>query len=346
MSYRTPRARAAMVNEARDALLASRRAILTTHLNADGDGAGSEAALASWLHANGTEVWIINPTLFPDSLSFLIEREEWIVPAGSRRARDLCDQADLAVVLDTGEVPRIGRVRDLIRDLPTLVIDHHQTGEHAIGGISFRDPEACATGELVCDLVHAAGGPWTDHIALGIYVAVLTDTGSFRFSNSTSASHRIAADMIERGVEPENVYARVYGAAPLKRYQVLRHALDTLECDAEHGISWMTVPYEVVDELNATADDLEGMVDVPRSIEGTQVGLLFRKTSKGDIKVSFRSSGPVDVNKLARRFGGGGHVKASGAMVPGPLDEAIEKVLGATRKAVLRDAAKGENGEG
>ena len=102
----------------------------------------------------------------------------------------------------------------------------------------------------------------------------------------------------------------------------------------------------MVDELNATADDLEGMVDVPRSIEGTQVGLLFRKTSKGDIKVSFRSSGPVDVNKLARRFGGGGHVKASGAMVPGPLDEAIEKVLGATRKAVLRDAAKGENGEG
>lgn len=347
LSYRTPRARAAMVNEARDALLASRRAVLTTHLNADGDGAGSEAAVASWLRANGTEVWIINPTPFPDSLGFLIEREEWIVPAGSSQARDLCDQADLAVVLDTGEVPRIGRVRDLIRDLPTVVVDHHpSSGEHAIGGISVRDPEACATGELVYDLIHAADGPWTDHIALGIYVAILTDTGSFRFSNSSSASHRIVADMIERGVEPESVYERVYGAAPLKKYQLLRHALGTLEYDAEHGISWMTVPHEAFDELNATADDLEGMVDVPRSIEGTQVGLLFRKTSKGDIKVSFRSKGLVDVNKLARRFGGGGHVKASGAMVPGPLDHAIERVVGATRKAVVRDAAKGEKEDG
>ena len=346
MSYRTPPARVAMVNETRDALLASRRTVLTTHLNADGDGAGSEAAVAAWLRANGTEVSIINPTPFPDSFGFLIEREEWIVPAGSSKARGLCDQADLAVVLDTGEVPRIGRVRDLIRDLPTVVVDHHPPGEHAIGGISLRDPEACATGELVCDVIHAAGGPWTDHIALAIYVAILTDTGSFRFSNSSSASHRIAADMIERGVEPESVYERVYGAAPLKRYQLLRHALGTLEYDAEHGISWMTVPHDVFDELNATTDDLEGMVDVPRSIEGTRVGLLFRKTSKGDIKVSFRSSGTVDVNKLARRFGGGGHVKASGAMVPGPLDRAIERVVGATRKAVVRDAAKREKEDG
>ena len=342
MSYRTPRARAAMVRETRDALLAARRAVLTTHLNADGDGAGSEAAVASWLRANGTDVWIINPTPFPNSFRFLIERDEWIVPAGSARARDLCDQADLAVVLDTGEVPRIGRVRDLIRDLPTVVVDHHPTGEHAIGGISFRDPDACATGELVYDLILAADGPWTDPIPLGIYVAILTDTGSFRFSNSSPGSHRIVADMIERGVEPESVYERIYGARPLKRYQLLRHALDTLEYDAEHGISWMTVPNEAFEELNATSEDLEGMVDVPRSIEQTQVGLLFRKTSKGDIKVSFRSSGPVDVNQLARRFGGGGHMKASGAIVSGPLDEAIEKVVGATRKAVVRNASKGK----
>jgi len=346
LSYRTPRARAAMVKEARDALLASRRAVLTTHLNADGDGAGSQAAVASWLRANGTDVWIINPTPFPNSFRFLVQREEWIVPAGSSRARDLCDQADLAVVLDTGEVPRIGRVRDLIRDLPTVVVDHHPPGEHAIGGILFRDPEACATGELIYDLILAADGPWTDDIALGIYVAILTDTGSFRFSNSSSGSHQIVADMIERGVQPESVYERVYGGAPLKRYQLLRHALGTLEYDEEYGISWMTVPSEAFDELDATGEDIEGMVDVPRSIEQTQVGLLFRKTSKGDIKVSFRSSGSVDVNKLARRFGGGGHVKASGAIVPGPLEQAIEQVVGATRKAVVRDAAKGEKEDG
>ena len=128
MSYRAPAHRAAAVKEAKNALLASRRAILTTHLNADGDGAGSQAALASWLHANGTEVWIINPTAFPDSFRFLVESDEWIVSAGSAKARDLADRADLAVVLDTGEISRIGRVQELIRELPTLVIDHHPVG--------------------------------------------------------------------------------------------------------------------------------------------------------------------------------------------------------------------------
>ncbi len=323
-----------MVKATRDALMAARRAVLTTHLNADGDGAGSEAAVASWLRANGTEVFIINPTPFPDSFRFLVENEDWILPAGSSEAREVCDTADIAAVLDTGEVPRIGRVRDLIRELPTVVIDHHQPGEQPIGGTSFRDPDACATGELVYDVVQAASGPWNDYVALGIYVAILTDTGSFRFSNSTSGCHRIAAELIERGVDPEAIHEKVYGRAPLTKYRLLRHALDTLEADAESGVTWMRVPTEAYEDLDATPDDLEGMVDIPRSVTGTEVGLLFRTTTKGGIKVSFRSNGTVDVNQLARRFGGGGHVKASGAMVPGPMDKAIAEVVEATRQAV------------
>ena len=124
MNYRAPEGRAAQVRKVKQALLASRSAILTTHINADGDGAGCEAALSSWLRANGTEAWIINPTPFPDTYRFAVEDERWIVPAGCARARDLCAEADLAVVLDTGEVPRIGRARDLIRELRTVVIDH------------------------------------------------------------------------------------------------------------------------------------------------------------------------------------------------------------------------------
>ena len=102
MSYRTPPARTAAVREVRNALLASRRAILTTHLNADGDGAGCEVAVASWLRANGTEAWIINPTSFPDSFRFLMGEADWVVDAGSRNAHDLCESADVAVILDTG----------------------------------------------------------------------------------------------------------------------------------------------------------------------------------------------------------------------------------------------------
>lgn len=342
MSYRTPSHRTAAVAEVKNALLASRRAVLTTHLNADGDGAGSQAAISSWMRANGAEAWIVNPTTFPSNLRFLVEDEDWIVNAGSRKARELCDTADLAVVLDTGEVPRIGRVQGMIRELTTVVIDHHPPGDHAIGGISLRDPGACATGELVYDVIQAADGPWPEAVADGIYVAIMTDTGGFRFDNSTPGCHRVAAEVIEKGAHPEAMHERVYGRAPLKRYELLKHALETLEHEADTGISWMVIPKEPYEDLGVTAEDLEGIVDIPRSIEGTEVGLLFRDTADGDVKVSFRSNGEVDVNRLARSFEGGGHVKASGAVLAGPMDRAIERVLDVTRQAVVAS----RNGDG
>lgn len=338
MSYSTPPARMSSVKSVRNALLAARRAVLTTHLNADGDGAGCEAAVASWLRANGCEAWIINPTPFPDTFRFLVEEEDWIVEAGDPRARELCDSADLAVVLDTGEVPRIGRVRDLIRDVPTVVVDHHQPGDRPIGGASLRDPEACATGELVYDVLLLTDGPWTRHALEGIYVAILTDTGSFRFANATPAAHTIAAELIARGVDPEGMHRRVYGAAPLRKYRLMQRALATLDLDPEAGVAWMIVPDDAIRDLETTPDDLEGLVDIPRGVEGAEVGLLFRSTSTGEVKVSLRSNGRVDVNELARRFGGGGHIKASGAMVAGPMDRAVEEVVNATREAVFRTA--------
>ncbi|NJD19131.1 MAG: bifunctional oligoribonuclease/PAP phosphatase NrnA [Gemmatimonadetes bacterium] len=336
-SYRTPEARQPSVREVRNALLASRRAVLTTHLNADGDGAGCEAALLSWLRANGTEAWIINPTAFPAAYRFLVREPSWIVEAGSAQAQSLCAQADLAVVLDTGEVPRIGRVRSLIRDLQTVVVDHHQPGEQPIGGISLRDPDACATGELVFDVLRDARGPWPREALQGMYVAILTDTGGFRFTNATPGAHRVVAELIAMGVDPEEMHERVYGAAPLRHYRLLRRALETLEFDEEAGLAWMIVPFDALRELGATPDDLEGLVDVPRGIQGARVGLLFRQTTTGEVKVSFRSNGPVNVNDLARRFGGGGHIKASGAMVPGPMEVAVATVVRAAREAVARE---------
>ncbi len=336
MSYRTPAARVPSVKAVRDALLAARHAVLTTHINADGDGAGSEAAVLSWMRANGSETWIVNPTPFPDAFRFLVENEDWIVDAGSDKARDVCEQADLAVVLDTGEVPRIGRVRSLIRDLTTVVIDHHQPSDQPIGGISLRDPEACATGELVYDILTATKGPWTRAALEGMYIAILTDTGSFRFTNATPGSHRVVADLIERGVDPEAMHSKAYGAYPLRKFRLLELALATLELDEESGVAWMVIPKGAMEAVGATGDDLEGMVDVPRGVAGAQVGLLFRPTTTGEVKVSLRSNGPVDVNELARRFGGGGHIKASGAMVSGTMDEAVHKVVEATRAAAMR----------
>jgi phosphoesterase RecJ-like protein len=337
-AYQTPAGRRRDVRRVADALRASRRAVLTTHLNADGDGAGSQIAMAAWLRAHGSRPVIVNPTPFPDQFRFLVPHDSWILHAGSEAARDACAQADLAVVLDTGEVPRIGRVKPMIGHLQTVVVDHHPPGDQPIGGISLRDPGACATAELVFDVMLATAGPWPPEALDALYVGILTDTGSFRFSNSSPGAHRLVADLIAEGVDPEALHRRVYGQSPMRRFRLLRAALETLH--AEEGVGWMTIPPRVYAELEAQPDDLEGMVDYPRGIEGVNVALLFRATAKGT-KISFRSDGLVDVNALARDFGGGGHVRASGALVRGPLDEVRPRVIEATRRAVAAARNRG-----
>lgn len=334
--YRTPGHRRRKVAAALEALTASRRVILTTHLNADGDGVGSQVALGTWLRGLGARVHVVNPTPFPEMYAFLLEKvgePSLVAEAGSAEAREACARADLAVVLDTGEVHRIGRVKPMIEHLKTLVVDHHPPGDQPIGGISFRDADACATGELVYDIMLASGGPWPDAALEGLYTAILTDTGSFRFSNSTPGAHRVVADLIAGGVDPERMHKLVYGGAPLRRLRLLKDALETLEVDEDGRVAWMTIPQDDEDAPKASADDLEGIVDYPRSVRGVEVGLLFR-AAMGGTKISFRSNGMVDVNALARRFGGGGHVKASGALVERPPDVVIPEVVEATREAV------------
>ena len=332
--YRTPEYRREAVGEAFDALRGSRRAVLTTHLNADGDGAGCEVALAAWMRSLGGRAWIVNPTAFPEMFRFLLPQGNWVLDVGSAAAREACAEADLAVVLDAGEMQRIGRVKAMIEGVPTVVLDHHQLGEQPIGGVSLRDARACATGELVHDVVLAGGGPWAAATLQGIYVAILTDTGSFRFSNATPNAHRIAADLIAQGVDAEDLCRRIYGAQPVRRLRLLGRALATLEVDAEAGVAWMRVP-EAVEGAAPAPEDVEGIVDYPRSVAGVEVGLLFRKTASGGTKISFRANGSVDVNTLARGFGGGGHIKASGALVERPPDEVIPRVVEATRRAVV-----------
>lgn len=336
MSYRVPDGRKKAVRAVLDRLRAGRNVILTTHVNADGDGVGCQIALQDALERRGAHAWIVNPTTFPDRFAFLLSDGSVVLDPSSERTREICREADLAVVVDTGEASRIGRVRPLIEHLDTIVVDHHPPGSDPISGISLRDPEACATGELVYDVVSMADGPWSDPVLHGLYVAILTDTGSFRFSNSTPAAHRITADLIERGADPEGLHREVYGARSVRSLRLLQQSLETLDVDDERLVAGMVVPREAYDRLEATPEDLEGFVDFPRGVEGVEVGILFRTTRKGDTKMSLRSNGEVDVNAIARSFGGGGHVKAAGATVPRPIGEVVPKVLEASRDAARK----------
>ncbi len=314
--------------------------VITTHANADGDGAGSEIALAAFLRARGADAWIVNPTPFPESLDFLLPDRGWVLPPRSSREARYCSEADLAVVLDTAQVPRIGRVKSLIRHLPKVVIDHHPPSNRPIDGLVVCDTSACATGALVFELIDRAGGPWPPPVAHALYVAVMTDTGGFRFSNTDRDCFRVAARLVELGAEPETLFRAVYGRFRVRRFELLREALATLAVHPDGRIAWMTVPKDAYDRVGAAVDDLEGFVDVPRDIDGVQVAMLFRTTADGRIKVSLRSVPPIDVGTVAAGFGGGGHARAAAAVVTGPLDDVIARVLRRVERIVDDQGAR------
>lgn len=342
--YRLPAGRRDAVSEVLDVFASARNPILTTHLNADGDGVGCQVALLSFFQERGVDAWIVNPTPFPDRFRFLVPDEGRILDAGSDEAAFRCREADLCVVVDTGEVPRIGRVKPMVDHTMKVVVDHHPPGDRAIEGVALRDPQAAAAGELVFDLLLAAGGPWNSTVVDGLYVAILTDTGSFRFSNSTPAVHRVTAELIERGAAPDELYREVYGSLPLRHFRLLERALATLDVAHDGRVAWMSVPPEAYRELGCEPADLEGMVDVPREVAGVEVALLFREREDGSTKISLRSNGEADVNDLARIFGGGGHVRAAGAVVNGPMREVIPAVVRAAAEVLPPKPAESEHG--
>ena len=315
-----------------------RRVVLSTHINSDGDGCGSEAALARLLAARGLDPVIVNPTPWPDMFRFLLGSD---VRDESARGAAAVRDADLLVVLDISDVKRLGTLADAVRAFagPKLVIDHHLPSDEPPGDVVVSDTTACATGELVYDLATVLGAELTRDAAEALYVALLTDTGGFRFANTTPRCHAVAAQLLAAGLDPETIYRRVYASVPPGKLHLLREALATLDVDHSIGLAWISVEAGATDRHGVKSEDLDGIVEHPRSIAGTRLALLFRDLGHGKVKVSFRSTGDVDVNALARQFGGGGHAKASGALIPGTLDAVRARVVAAARAHLAQPVA-------
>ncbi len=328
--FSVPSSRAGAIRALEPLLRPGMTVALSTHLNADGDGCGSEAALARLLMQRGMRVRIVNPTPWPELFRFLLGTDvEDASPRGAAALRDI----DLLLVLDINDVRRLGVLADAVRELtvPIGVIDHHVPGEEPIGHVTYADITACATGELVFDLARELGLQITPAVAESLYCAILTDTGGFRFSNTSPRCHAMAAALLAAGVAPESMYRRIYAQVKPARLHLLREALATLQIDAEIGLSWISLTHDVVHALGATTDDVDGLVEHPRSVAGTRLALMFRDLGHGKVKVSFRSTGNVDAQHLAREFGGGGHVKASGALLSGELRAVETQVIDAAR---------------
>jgi phosphoesterase RecJ-like protein len=327
-------ARQAAIQEWFAALRPGMTVALSTHINADGDGCGSETALARLLAQRGIHCRIVNPTPWPTMFAFLLGDD--VEEASARGAAALAD-IDALVVLDINDVRRLGHLADTVRALsvPISVIDHHVAGDEPVGTLAIADTAACATGELVYDIAVTLDLAITPQVAQSLYAAILTDTGSFRYSNTSPRAHGIAAVLLAAGVNPEEMYRRIYAQVSVGRLQLLREALGSLVHEPDVGLSYISVASGVTDRFEVTSEELDGIVEHPRSIVGTRMALFFRDLGHGKVKVSLRSTGDVDVQQFARRYGGGGHRKASGAMLAGGLDDVRAQVVGEAR-AYLR----------
>jgi phosphoesterase RecJ-like protein len=324
-----PPHRAQAARDVAAALTSARHVVLTTHVNADGDGIGSEVGLWHLLRARGVSVAIANPTAIPERFHFMI-------PEGadsSKHAVREIERADIVASLDIGDITRLGALATIIRkrDPSFVCIDHHVGPLKMPQGPCLIAPEATATAELVFDLATVAGWPVTPEVAQALYVGLLTDTGGFRFSNTKARALRVAAVLLEKGVDPESIYASVYASAPEGRVRLLAEVLQTLVVEPDVGLAWVSVPPDALRRHAVTADDLDGIVEFPRSIAGVRMALLFRHIANGRVKVSFRSMGEVDVAALAHQFGGGGHHRAAGASIDGTMADVEAQVLGAAR---------------
>lgn len=302
--------------------------LITTHEGPDGDAVGSSLSLANYLLEQGKDVTVHICDPVPEIYSFL--------PGARTVTTNLPERSyDVCFVLDVGEFHRAGKqVAAAIDRIGTLVnLDHHRTTED-FGLINLIDPTAAATGILVHRLIRDAGHEVSFAVALCIYVAIITDTGSFRYSNSNPEAFAVAGDMISRGVDAWDVSAHLYESQPRPRLELLALALSTLDFSVCGRFASLTVTLDMYEKTGTNAELTDGFVNYPRSVSGVEVAIFFRQLDSGSFKVGFRSKGLVDVSRLAEGFGGGGHHNAAGCIVDGDIEEVREKVF-AHLKAVL-----------
>lgn len=304
-----------------------RRFLVACHENPEGDAIGSELALALALRGMGKSVTVLNADPVPGNLAFLPGADGVVAEADGSRF-------DVAVVLDCGSPERTGRVMTELRKPPILVnIDHHRTNGDC-GEYCLVDPEAAATGLLVHRVLSAMGVEIGYDVAVNIYVAVLTDTGSFHYANSSPEAFRVAGEMVLRGIDPWAVAEKVYETRSAGRLRLLGRVLDSLEIEGGGKIASVTTMRKDLSDFGARKDDLEGFINYPRSVKGVEVAVSFREEGSGEFRVSFRSKGRVDVSAVALEFGGGGHRNAAGCTVRGTLPEVKRKVYGALEAAL------------
>jgi len=288
--------------------------LITSHESPDPDAVGSSLALANYLTARGKEVTVYLCDPVPENCAFLPMSDQVF---GELPERDF----DVCFVLDVGEFKRAGRAITSSQRIGRFInIDHH-LGCERFGLHNLIDPKACATAALIHRIIKAAGDQADYPTALCIYTAILSDTGSFHYSNSDPEAFAIAGEMISKGVNAWDVNENLYESEPRQRIALLALALADLTVSPGGEYASVTVTLDMYRQTGSTAEDTDRFINYPRSIRGVQVALFFREMSEGLFKVGFRSKGKVNVSAVSAHFGGGGHHNAAGCTIRGSLAE-------------------------
>lgn len=311
---------------------------ILSHVRPEGDTLGAALACHLTLKAMGKEVATFNPDPVPKNLRDLPGAGEVI------RADRLPRPFDCYLVVDATDPGRVGGLLNgLPPGNPVLNIDHHISNTH-FGTYNWVDPEAAAVGEMIYYLIQEMEVPLSREVATNLYVAILTDTGSFHFSNTTPRALRAAAALVEAGVAPHEVAGMLFDQREAEELHLLGTLLTKIQLSPDGRVAWIEVTREVLGKDGAYRDALEDLINYPRSVKGVEVALLFRDEGTEGIRVSLRSKGTVDVAAVAKTFQGGGHTKAAGCTVVGSLGEVRERILAEVRRRVA--GTEDEHGDG
>ena len=293
--------------------------VLAVHQRPDGDALGSALALARVLRAMGKDVVVLSEDGVPENYRFIPETE-CVVTSTERR------DFDIGMLIDCEGTKRVGTAAEVIQSAKTTgCLDHHlPDGE--FGEIRIVDPEASSTSELLFEVLQANGLQVDQTAAMQLMTGIINDTGAFKFANTTSRTFAAASELTARGAQPSVIARLVYETRSLRAMQLLGRALASLEMDETGAVVSAAISKSDLDELSASDADTDSIVNLVGWVEGARAALLFREIKPGSVRVSLRSRDGVDVNRVARTFGGGGHAAAAGCTVEASLADARKLV--------------------
>jgi len=312
-----------------DAIRSRQRFVLSSHSRPDGDSIGSQLAMAYALKALGKDVVAINADVAPPPLLAFPGVPDIVI------APEAVGPFDAAIIMECGDLARTG-VKGLERQF-VINIDHHP-GNTGYGQINWFDDSAAACGEMVYDAVRALGVAMSPEIATHVYLAILTDTGSFHYSNITPRTFAIAGECLAAGVDPVMVARNVYDSNNMGRLKLFGAVLSAMQIDQTGRIAIVYLDHDMARAAGGTYEDTEGLINLPLTVKEIQAVVFFKEQERDTYRVSMRSKGEIDIGAIAKEFGGGGHKNAAGCTVTGAIDALQKQFVLKIERAIDREA--------